>query len=49
MTVTTDADGLLLDGSPMMLWAGELHHWRVDPSDWAVVLDAVRDLGFRTV
>jgi beta-galactosidase len=49
MRVTSDAEGLLLDGEHLPLWSGELHYWRLDPADWGAALDGVLDLGFRIV
>lgn len=50
-TVEVTGEGLRLTGYDRVvpLLSGEVHFWRLDPADWPRVLDAVAELGFRTV
>ncbi len=47
--VTVTDDGLLLGETPLPLLSGEIHFWRHDPAEWPRILEAIEDLGFRTV
>ena len=41
--------GLEIGGAVVPLYAGSVHHWRLDPRDWRTCLQAVKDLGLRLV
>ncbi|AUX26212.1 hypothetical protein SOCEGT47_067730 [Sorangium cellulosum] len=41
--------GLEIGGKLVPLYAGSLHYWRLDPTDWRACLEATRALGLRLV
>ena len=38
-----------LDGKPVLLMAGEIHYYRLDPSEWQPRIDELKSAGFNTV
>jgi beta-galactosidase len=38
-----------LDGKPVLLMAGEIHYYRLDPSEWQPRLEELKAAGFNTV
>lgn len=46
MHVTPTPLGLRVGDADVPLVSGEVHYWRIEPSSWGAVLDAVAGLGF---
>jgi beta-galactosidase len=44
-----DRGQILIDGKPVLLLAGEIHYFRLDPADWQDRLDRLRECGMNTV
>ena len=38
-----------LDGKPVLIMAGEIHYYRLDPSEWQPRIDELKAAGFNTV
>ncbi|MGL4589288.1 MAG: beta-galactosidase [Mycoplasmatales bacterium] len=39
----------LVDGKPIIILAGEIHYYRLDPNDWQHALDELKNAGFNAV
>ncbi|WP_139650735.1 beta-galactosidase [Tessaracoccus massiliensis] len=49
-TVTWDKNSYMVDGERLVIWSGELHHWRVPHEDgWRDVFQKLRAAGFNAV
>ncbi|MGP9537988.1 beta-galactosidase [Brachybacterium sp. AOP43-C2-M15] len=49
-TVTWDAHSFRVDGERLLIYSGEIHHWRVPaPAQWRDLLQIIRAAGFNTV
>ena len=44
-----DDRGLIVDGSHLPFYAGAMHYWRMNPSEWKPCLRSLRSLGLRLV
>jgi beta-galactosidase len=47
--VALSRGGLVLDGVTVPLYAGSVHYWRLDPSDWRACLEATKAMGARLI
>ncbi|MGI8794391.1 MAG: beta-galactosidase [Acidimicrobiales bacterium] len=48
-TVRLNSGGLGIGDETRTVLSGEVHYWRIDPSNWAKVLDAVVETGFTMI
>ncbi len=48
-TVRVCREGLLVGDQVVPLYAGSVHYWRLEPSEWRVCLEASRELGVRLI
>lgn len=48
-TLTWDKNGFYLDGEPFRMIAGDIHYFRIHPSDWEKRLSLAVDFGLNTV
>ena len=47
--LTWDRENFYLDGEPFRMVAGDIHYFRIHPSDWESRLDLALDFGLNTV
>ena len=46
MTITLNTNGLQLNGHTLPVYSGTVHYWRLERSEWPLILDQVQALGF---